>query len=301
LILSFGGILRLQRDFIAMAASLVQSPVKTMTLESFLALAPRVVVKNTFVELADGISPSNIRSKSEPRSIVKEARAEGRGRSFTLNSPTKDEALELCSNTSTQLPASSNGSSLGSLGDAPLERIVDLEVRESYVRRWSDMCDSETETESANEIEGGATTLMFRNLPEGFTRLHLERLLEAEGFGQAFDFLYLPADLRTGACFGYAFVNLVSTQSAASFLKHFQGFEQWAMPSGKRALVHVCEGIQGKEELSERYRNSPLMHNSVSEVLRPAVYCKGVRARFPSPTVAIKAPKVRAARPTRSS
>merc|ERR1712038_1292935 len=47
------------------------------------------------------------------------------------------------------------------------------------------------------------TTLMFRNLPQWYTRQKLESLLDAEGFGSHYDFIYLPAELGSGSCFGY--------------------------------------------------------------------------------------------------
>lgn len=134
---------------------------------------------------------------------------------------------------------------------------------------------------------------MFRNLPECFTRQKLELLLEQEGFGKLFDFIYLPAELGSGNCFGYAFVNMVTPKDAALFIAHFQGFDRWPEPDSRRAACHLSEALQGLSEQIERYRNSPLMHPSVSDDLRPAIYSQGVRARFPDPTVLIKPPRVR--------
>jgi len=145
----------------------------------------------------------------------------------------------------------------------------------------------------APQISGPRTTLMFRNLPVWFTRQYLEELLDAEGFGKLYDFIYLPAELGTGTCFGYAFINMVTPQDAEFFVEHFQGFDQWPIADSRRAVVHLSEALQGLDEQIERYRNSPLMHPSVPDSLRPAVYCRGVRAVFPAPTAPIRAPRVR--------
>merc|ERR1719189_3443101 len=135
---------------------------------------------------------------------------------------------------------------------------------------------------------------MFRNLPDGFTRAKLEKLLDARGFSGRYDFIYLPAELSSGASFGYAFVNMCTDDDAKCFVKHFQGFEQWPTPCAKRALVHVSEALQGLSDQIERYRNSPLMHPAVPDGLRPAIYSGGVRVPFPEPTAPLQLPRVRA-------
>jgi len=207
------------------------------------------------------------------------------------------DAVDMQSNVSTQLPSSMvDGSSL-TIPDttrncirSPADREAFVESRSSKWRcaSWASASDEPCE----DEVTG--TTMMFRNLPEYFSRNMLEGLLDIEGFAKQYDFIYLPADLATGACFGYAFVNLVTTKCAQRFLHHFQGFERWPEPSAKRAMVHMSEGIQGKGEQVERYRNSPLMHPNVSDGLRPAIYNEGVREAFPEPLVPLKPPRMRA-------
>lgn len=137
----------------------------------------------------------------------------------------------------------------------------------------------------------GRTTVMFRNLPERFTRPKLEQLLRAEGFGKLYDFIYLPAELASGSCFGYAFINMATPEDAERFVQHFQGFDRWPESDVKRAVVHLSEVLQGFHELVERYRNSALMHPSVFDELRPAVYRRGVRVAFPKPTATIRPPR----------
>jgi hypothetical protein len=142
---------------------------------------------------------------------------------------------------------------------------------------------------------GRRTTVMIRNLPEGFSRRMVENLLDAEGFAACYRFIYLPTDLATGTSFCYAFIDLATPEDAGRFRRHFTGFSRWRLASPKVAAVDWSEALQGVDQLVERYRNSPLMHPSVAETLRPALYRCGRRLTFPAPTVHLKAPRVRRA------
>lgn len=125
--------------------------------------------------------------------------------------------------------------------------------------------------------------------------------MDAEGFTARYDFLYLPAELRTGVCFGYAFINMVTAADAQSLVGHFQGFEHWPVSgTGKKAEVHLSESLQGLEEQIARYRNSPLMHPKVPDRLRPAMYKNGVRTPFPKPALSIRRPRLRNSEAVRS-
>lgn len=146
---------------------------------------------------------------------------------------------------------------------------------------------------SSGAAPAARTTLMFRNLPECFSRSRLEELLNQEGFRGSYDFLYTPGDHATGICCGYAFVNLVTEQAAQRFEEHFQGFSDWPEATLRRGFVQASEAVQGLEEQIERYRNSPVMHPSVHDDARPAIYRGGVRATFPSPTVPLVPPRAR--------
>jgi len=143
------------------------------------------------------------------------------------------------------------------------------------------------------EPSNGRTTVMIRNLPEGFSRTRLEQLLDGEGFGTCYRFIYLPTDIAMETSFFYAFVDLATPEDATRVQQHFSGFTRWPYPSSKVAAVDWSEALQGIDQLVERYRNSPLMHARVPDGLRPAMYHNGRRLIFPVPTVRVKAPRVR--------
>jgi hypothetical protein len=72
-------------------------------------------------------------------------------------------------------------------------------------------------------IDDGTNTFMLRNIPP---RVRTEDLLErirSLGFGQSFDFFYMPLDLKSKKNKGYAFINLTDENVAAEFLKHVNG------------------------------------------------------------------------------
>jgi len=158
---------------------------------------------------------------------------------------------------------------------------------------------SATEAAGKQAMDFGAgketrTTVMMRNLPESFTRASLLELLSAEGFFGRFDFIYVPFDFKRHFNLGYALINLVSSTEAQRFSKHFDGFCKWATVSDLPCVVVWSNPHQGLSTHVERYRNSPVMHESVPEPWRPLLFKHGVAVPFPEPTKKIKAPKVKA-------
>merc|ERR1719469_545856 len=125
--------------------------------------------------------------------------------------------------------------------------------------------------------ESSWTTVMLRNLPNNYTREMLMDLMAKEGFGNAYNFLYLPIDFKTQAALGYAFVNLTHPSVAEQFWKVFDGFSRWSVPSRKLCLVSWCEPTQGLESHIHRYRNSPVNHDSVPDEYKPVLLQDGVR------------------------
>jgi len=137
------------------------------------------------------------------------------------------------------------------------------------------------------------TTLMFRNLPNNYNRSTLLSMLDSEGLKATYNLVYLPTDFRNFAGFGYAFVNFASHQDARQAKLAFQGFSKWRVPSRKTCDVVWSGPVQGLQAHTERYRNSPVMHDSVPDEYKPAVFVDGARVPFPAPTKRIRPPRVR--------
>ena len=137
------------------------------------------------------------------------------------------------------------------------------------------------------------TTMMLRNMPNNYTRSMVVAMLDKEGFNGDYNFLYLPIDFQTHACLGYAFVNLCSHESSARFLKTFNGYSSWVIPSRKLCGVGWSQPLQGLIANIERYRNSPIMHESVPDGDRPLTFFEGKPTPFPAPTKNLRAPRIR--------
>jgi len=135
------------------------------------------------------------------------------------------------------------------------------------------------------------TTLMLRNVPNQYTRALLQDTIDAVGFAGRYDFVYLPIDFQTRAGLGYAFLNFVEPADAVRFRKVFHGFSNWRVPCAKVCNVGWGEAHQGLSAHIERYRNSPLMHESVPDMYRPILLSQGSRVPFPVPTKRIKPPR----------
>jgi len=137
------------------------------------------------------------------------------------------------------------------------------------------------------------TTLMMRNIPNNYTRDMLVDLLNCEGFWGAYDLVYLPMDFQTEVGLGYAFINLRSFEVAVQLQEHFQGFTSWVVQSEKVCQISWSDTHQGLRAHVGRYINSPVMHESVPDRFKPALYDQGVRVPFPSSTKIIRPPRLR--------
>lgn len=134
-------------------------------------------------------------------------------------------------------------------------------------------------------------TIMLRNLPSSFTRAALFEILEDRGFSGRFDFVYVPIDFTSGACLGYAFVNLLDHETAELAISSLRGFEEWQGTCSQKTM-DACwsDPHQGTDMLVERFRNSRVMHGLVPDEYKPALFQDGVRVPFPKSTKRIRPP-----------
>jgi len=144
---------------------------------------------------------------------------------------------------------------------------------------------------SSEHQEDTRTTVMWRNLPNSYNRASLLKLLDESGFSGLYDFVYMPIDFKTHASLGYAFINLTEPLMVQRFWQQFQGYSRWAVPSKKTSYVSWSDSHQGFAMNVDCYRNSPVMHESVPDEYKPAVFVNGVRMSFPAPTKKLRAPR----------
>jgi hypothetical protein len=122
---------------------------------------------------------------------------------------------------------------------------------------------------------------LLRDLPERFCRQDLLDLLHTGGFEGCYTFVYVPINFLTGLCTGYAIASFSTTSAAQRFFMD--------MCAHKPAWNEV----QGVDQLVERYRNRAVMHPTVPQDYKPALFNRGSSVSFPEPIVPVKKPRVR--------
>jgi len=138
------------------------------------------------------------------------------------------------------------------------------------------------------------TTLRISNLPAEYNRQLFRQTLDKEGFAGFYDFLFVPLNLRSNLCDGIALVNFRASATAAEAFKLFESFSTWVVDSQQGAIPSWNDYDQGLNALLERYKNSPLMHITVPEMFKPAVFnAFGEIVRFPASTRAVRKPRKR--------
>jgi len=137
------------------------------------------------------------------------------------------------------------------------------------------------------------TTTMMRNIPSEYTRTDLLDLLDRKGFNGLYDLVYMPIAFQTGLNHGYAFINFTTAEDANSFVDHFSGFSDWLVESDRICEVSWSDQSQGLDSNVQRYRDSPVMHESVEDRFKPVLFRQGQRIPFPKPTKTIRAPRLR--------
>jgi hypothetical protein len=151
--------------------------------------------------------------------------------------------------------------------------------------------ESNDSASSVDQDEVHRTTMMLRNVPSEYTRADLLGLIDQKGFNGLYDLFYMPVDFQTELNHGYAFINFGKRETADRFLEEFNGFNDWSAPSDRICEVTWSDQSQGLDENIERYRNSPMMHESVEDRFKPVFFQNGQRVPFPGPTKKIRAPR----------
>lgn len=147
-----------------------------------------------------------------------------------------------------------------------------------------------TNRQNSAEMPQCRTTVMLRNIPVEYTRALLVELLQNHGYNEQFNLVYMPMDFQNRVGLGYAFINFESTEVAELFCEQFAGFKDWEVDSDRECELRWSD-VQGLEAHFERYRNSPVMHESVPDEYQPAIFNGLERVPFPPPTKLVRAPR----------
>jgi len=159
-----------------------------------------------------------------------------------------------------------------------------------FLSEIDDISDCE---DTSDHEELHRTTTMMRNIPSEYTRADLLDLLDRKGFNGLYDLVYVPISFQTGLNHGYAFINFTTAEDANRFVDHFSGFSDWLVESDRICEVSWSDQSQGLDSNVQRYRDSPVMHESVEDRFKPVLFRQGQRIPFPKPTKKIRAPRLR--------
>eukprot|EP00930_Biecheleria_cincta_P038895 TRINITY_DN2674_c0_g1_i1.p1 TRINITY_DN2674_c0_g1~~TRINITY_DN2674_c0_g1_i1.p1 ORF type:complete len:336 (+),score=66.36 TRINITY_DN2674_c0_g1_i1:131-1138(+) len=105
---------------------------------------------------------------------------------------------------------------------------------------------------AAESFVGGMSTAMVRNIPLRYITEEILAEFIGEGFGNAFDFFYLPIDFKSKRNRGYCFVNFVDEGSLRRFALAFHG-KNLAKYQTKKILTVQPAAIQGLEANTKKY------------------------------------------------
>lgn len=116
------------------------------------------------------------------------------------------------------------------------------------------------------------------------------QMLQSEGFAGSYDMVHVPVGFQDLTGLGHALINFIDPAMAQGALQHFDGF------SGLSS-AELCQtgwsNVQGLSAHVKRYRDSPMMHDSIPDRFKPAMFQAGVQVPFPEPTKQLKAPRIR--------
>jgi len=120
-------------------------------------------------------------------------------------------------------------------------------------------------------VPGQATTLMLRSLPPRLGQSALMVELARLGFEGAYNFLYVPLNLRIMKNMGYAFVNFLDADLANRFLTILETGEIYRRNGklGKQICASVAH-LQGLEANLKHYENSAVSQSRFKQ-RRPVV------------------------------
>jgi hypothetical protein len=139
--------------------------------------------------------------------------------------------------------------------------------------------------------ESPQTTIILRNLSKDCTRDAMIQMLQSEGFAGSYDMVHVPVGFQDLTGLGHALINFLDPAIAQDALLHFDQF------SGLSADAELCQtgwsNVQGLSAHVKRYRDSPMMHESIPDQFKPAMFKDGVKVPFPEPTKQLKAPRIR--------
>jgi hypothetical protein len=135
-------------------------------------------------------------------------------------------------------------------------------------------------------------TVMMRNLPNKVTQDLLIAEVEASGFADTYDFMYLPVDPETNANRGYAFINFRTPGFALMFKIHFEG-RKFSNFNSHKVVSVVPAALQGFDANYANYSNSYALTAQPLFLRKPKPNAKPLSLQEPKPPGKAKSQRIR--------
>lgn len=97
------------------------------------------------------------------------------------------------------------------------------------------------------------TTIMIKNIPNKYTQKMLLKKIDKK-LKHAYDFFYLPIDLKNKCNVGYAFINFVNPIYILKFFEEFNG-QRWEKFKSEKICQLTYARLQGHQALSLNFRS----------------------------------------------
>jgi hypothetical protein len=137
--------------------------------------------------------------------------------------------------TGAYLDSRSTASFIGAYASDP--RVPETRVTDGQEPVNGVQADNNAANDGREAVREPITTFMLRNIPNRVKVEALQQRMCDLGFGETYDFLYMPFDLQSEQNKGYAFVNLCNETVATDFQKRFNGIKFEGRLSSKEVLV----------------------------------------------------------------
>jgi len=105
------------------------------------------------------------------------------------------------------------------------------------------------------------TTMMLKNIPCRKGQEEVMMHIDQKGFGNRYDFFYLPRDVKFRANLGYAFINFLTPEDAENFSKEMNGY-RFSTSGSMKACQVVPAHVQGLMNNLAAFKRTEVMRSS---------------------------------------
>jgi len=131
--------------------------------------------------------------------------------------------------------------------------------RTDYIKKYGGGGGQETDNTGNNPVP--ITTMMLKNIPCRKSQEEVMMHIDQKGFGNRYDFFYLPRDVKFRANLGYAFINFLTPEDASNFSAEMNGY-RFSSSGSMKACAVVPAHVQGLMNNLAAFKRTEVMRSS---------------------------------------